>query len=439
MGVTRYLGADTQPTVENLEPLKRQVVQDAVRTIGEAFPAQVILTPSEGDRQRVREATKLAVQGGEQRLGLWGRIRPEEEDALIQEVMDRVLGLGFLEALLPPRREDVSEIALNPDGSIWIMPRGKSDFEPTDIHVEAAEAKRIIDKILGPQNRMITEAEPLVFTKLPRSPRMPGGARVTVIAPPISNGDVGYVMNIRLYEPKPVKPEQLLAWKMLSPEMVDFLRKAIKRRRRIMIAGSTATGKTTFLSALAEMIDPPTERVVLIEDPAEIFLDLPHVISLEARPPNIEGKYGVTLGQLVTSAMRLSPRWLILGEVRTGDAGVWLLRAQMSDHAGLSTIHSDSPASAIETLGLLAQLEPSVQAKYEAIKKLVSRAVNYFVQIYFDPWGVRRVERITKVMGMSRGNVELRDVYRYVPEKSTKDQPVWEWVFPEQVSPDELA
>ena len=427
MGVNRYIkdAVTLNARVDGQEDTVAKIADMVTTSVGAAFPASVILSPTESDRAAIRGRVAEGVQRAEQQLGVWGRMPSTEEDALVQSIMDRLLGLGFLEQLLPPRRDDVSEIAVNPDGEVWIMRRGASAFEQSHIHVDGVEVRRVIDRILGPQNKMLTEAEPIVLSKLPRTERMPGGARVTVVGPPIANGDVGYSMNVRLYEPKPVKPEQLLAWGELSPEMLDFLRQAVAMRRRIMISGSTATGKTTFLAALAGMITPPTERIVLIEDPAEIYLDLPHVISLEARPPNVEGKYGVDLGRLVTLAMRMSPRWLVLGEVRTGSAGVWLLRAQMSDHAGLSTIHADSPKSAIETLGLLAQLEPGMYVRFDAMKMLVSRAIHYFVQLIFDRWGVRRVERITKVMGLKGGDVALRDVYRYDPEASSEGSPVW--------------
>jgi pilus assembly protein CpaF len=264
---------------------------------------------------------------------------------------------------------------------------------------------------------------------LPRSERLPAGARVNVVAPPVANGPYP-IVNVRLYEEEPVSPDRLLGredWPpSLSEEMMDALAAAVQGHLRIMIAGGTATGKTTFLSAMASFI-PKEERIVLAEDPAEVFIDHPHVVSMEGRPPSIEGKYGVGIGDLVTTAMRQTPRWLVVGEVRTGQAAVWLMRAQMSDHPGLSTIHADSPFAAVDTLGLLAQLDMGI--RLEATKHLITRAIDLFVQVGYDRWGVRRCLRIAQVRAeLHHGHVYLDDVFRYDEQASTRDHPVWQKV-----------
>jgi pilus assembly protein CpaF len=195
-----------------------------------------------------------------------------------------------------------------------------------------------------------------------------------------------------------------------------------------MVAGGTATGKTTLLSCLAGLI-PKEHRIVLVEDPAEIFVDHPHVVSLEARPPTVEGKYGIEVGDLVTTAMRMSPRWLVVGEVRHGDAAVWLMRAQMSDHPGMSTIHADDPKTAVETLCLLAMVDNEPPVRYKATKSMIVRAVDIFVQIGIDRPGVRRVKRIGQVEPqLHRGDVFITDLFLFRPEESTRDKPVWERV-----------
>jgi len=196
----------------------------------------------------------------------------------------------------------------------------------------------------------------------------------------------------------------------------------------IVVAGGTATGKTTLLSCLAGLI-PKHLRIVLAEDPAEVFLDHPHCVSLEARPATTDGKYGVSIGDLVTTAMRMSPRWLVVGEVRQGDAAVWLMRAQMSDHPGLSTVHADDPKSAVETLCLLAMIDNEPPVRYQATKGLIVRAIDLFVQIGIDRWGMRRVTRIGQVRPqLHQGDVFIEDLFLFRPEQSTKDEPVWEKV-----------
>ena len=155
----------------------------------------------------------------------------------------------------------------------------------------------------------------------------------------------------------------------------------------------------------------------------------PHVVSLEARPATTEGKYGVRVGDLVTTAMRMSPRWLVVGEVRHGDAAVWLMRAQMSDHPGMSTIHADDPKSAVETLCLLAMIDNDPPVRYQATKTLIARSIDLFVQIGIDPWGVRRITRIGQVAPqLKAGEVWIDDLYLYRAEQSTREQPVWEEV-----------
>ena len=249
---------------------------------------------------------------------------------------------------------------------------------------------------------------------------------MSIVHPCIANGDGFPTMNIRLYEPKPVKVEKLLEWQVINEEMAAFLQQAVRDHLRIMISGGTGTGKTTTLSALANFI-PPNERIALVEDPAEIFIDHPNVVSLEARPPNVDGKYGVPLAALVKQCLRMTPRWIVVGEVRDGFAGTALLSAQMSDHPGLSTIHARSPRAAVERLCLLAQLSEDIRR--EATKFLISLAIDFFVQINYDRYGVRRVTRITEVgEELKGGNVHLTDVFRFNQEKSTADHPVWDRV-----------
>ena len=336
------------------------------------------------------------------------------EDRLAQSILHKLLGYGWLEHLLPPRM-DVIEIMLNQDGSVWVIPRGSSlPKRIAEIAPSTADALLIVGKILANANRRVTEAEPRVSAKLARTPRFPTGARVHVVVPPIANG-THPILNIRFYENEPVRPETLLAWGALSQELFDFLTRVVKNHLRIMIAGGTGTGKTTLLSALGNFI-PSEERVLLIEDPAEIVLAHPHVVSLEARPPSIEGKYGVSPGELVTSAMRMTPKWLIVGEVRLGSAGAALFSAQMSDHPGLSTIHALSPKAALSRLALLMQLDPETsRIERGAIKELVTQALDLIVQIEYVN-GIRRVTRVAEVAPeLKHGDVWLNDLWQFDP------------------------
>ncbi len=420
--VLDYVSAGVRPVTTLNEEAAQQVTAAVMARINAEFGARDILAPDAKTEARLRERIRLVTQAALRQAGL-GSVSVREENELVERIANQLLGLGFLEKLLPPARTDLSEIMINPDGRVWLMPKGQTHaVGADDIRPSVAEVRLVIDKILGSLSRRVSEAEPIVAAKLPRSDRLPAGARVNVVVPPIANGPYP-MLNVRLYEEKPVLSEQLLAWGALNQEMIELLIQCVQGHLRIMICGGTVTGKTTLLSCVASFI-PPEERVVLVEDPAEIFLDHPHVASLEARPPNIEGHYGVSLGDLVTTAMRMSPRWLVVGEVRTGKAAVWLLRAQMSDHPGLSTIHADSPRAAVETLCLLAQMDLNVRR--EATKHLIARAIDLFVHIGYDRWNRRRVMRITEVVPeLKHGDVWLNDVYRFDEDNSTADRPVW--------------
>jgi pilus assembly protein CpaF len=423
--VTRQQAAPTLDT-----GVTSEIAAAVVARINSEFSPDQVLTPDDETRAAIVERIRHWTQGELRQRG-FGAVDLRVEADLAQRIQHQMLGLGFLEPLLG--RDDVSEIMLNQDGSLWLMRKGQvnptpvADVLPDYTRPGVTEVRIVIDKLLGQVGRRVSEAEPIVAAKLPRSPRLPAGARVNVVIPPIANGPYPE-MNVRLYEPKPVPPEQLLAWGEMDEEIAGFLRQAVLNQLRIVVAGGTATGKTTLLSCLVGFI-PPEQRIVFVEDPAEIFVEHPHVVSLEARPATTEGKYGVRVGDLVTTAMRMSPRWLVVGEVRHGDAAVWLMRAQMSDHPGMSTIHADDPKSAVETLCLLAMIDNDPPVRYQATKTLIARSIDLFVQIGIDPWGVRRITRIGQVAPeLKAGEVWIDDLYLYQTEQSTRENPVWEKV-----------
>jgi pilus assembly protein CpaF len=403
MVLERYLGGKGEKV--RLTPEKRKEIEEEVI---ERVTEELGSLPEESDE--VREMIRWFTREALRRRDL-DSIPIREEEALSRSIADRVVGLGFFESLFPPRRTDLIEIMMNQDGSVWILKKGEINPIPAGIPEPSLfEAELAVEKLLRLAGRFVTEAEPIASGKIPRSERLPAGARVTVVRPPIANGPYP-IVNVRFYEAKPVKPERIIEWGMASSEVMGFLEEAIKEHARVMISGGTATGKTTFLSALCNYI-PKDERIVLNEDPAEIFIDHPNVASLETRPPSMEGKYGVDMGELVTVAMRQTPRWLIVGEVRRGDAAVWALRAYMSDHPGLSTIHADSPKAAVSNLCLFARLDMGVP--YDATKRLVARAIDLFVQLGFDLSGKRRVFEISEVLPeLKHGDVVLSPIFLF--------------------------
>lgn len=375
-------------------------------------------------RQDAERLVPQAIQGvlaAASRLGL--QIPEMEVEELARQVVARVGGLGFLAPLL---RLDsgLSEIAVNPDGSVWVVRKGKQDFERLDIQPSLNDVWRAVEALLAPLGRACNEASPSVDAKLPRQEGLPGGARVKICHPVIAPGKGFPAINIRLFEPKPVLPSQILAWGMCPKSVLDALVEAVSEGLRILVIGGTASGKTTFLSALCNGI-PKTARVLKIEDPEEIWLDHPHVVSLEARPAQIgTAIVSYTLSSGVDDAMRMSPRWLIVGEMRRGDAAAALFRAQMSDHPGLSTFHAESPEAAVNRLNLLLFNDVGIRA--EGAKEMFIQAIDLVVQVGFrDEEGGRRrkVVGVWKVeKSLKAGNVVFAPLYRLPGEERGERQ-----------------
>ena len=351
-----------------------------------------------------------------QRMGL--QAGEAEIDAIARDVVARIGGLGFLEPLL---RLDsgYTEIAVNTDGTVWVIPKGEQDFVPLKVRPSLNDVWRAVEALLAPLGRACNEATPSVDAKLPRQEGLPGGARVKILHPIIAPGGGYPAVNIRLFEPKPVPPSQLVAWDVAPKEVIDALVDAVGRGLRILILGGTATGKTTLLSALCSGI-PQTARVVKIEDPEEIWLDHPHVVTLEARPAQIgTAMASYTLASGVDDAMRMSPRWLIVGEMRRGDAVAALFRAQMSDHPGLSTFHAESPEAAVGRLNLLLFNDVGVRA--EGAKEMFIEAVDMVVQVGFRLHDGKRRRHIVGVWSVQKalkaGNVTFTPLYRMPGEE----------------------
>ena len=398
--------------VPQIEPAERAQILEEVAATFKGRPLEEL-------RQEPEKLVPLATQGVLAAAGRRGLQIPEADVlALAREVVARVGGLGFLAPLL---RLDsgMSEIALNPDGSVWVVPKGEQDFVLLDIHPSQNDVWRAVEALLAPLGRACNEASPSVDAKLPRQEGLPGGARIKILHPVIAPGKGFPAISIRLFEPKPVPPSQIVAWAMAPQAVVDTLVEAVGRGLRILVIGGTNSGKTTLLSAICNGI-PKSARVLKIEDPEEIWLDHPHVVTLEARP--VQPGTSVTpytLASGVDDAMRMSPRWLIVGEMRRGDAVAALFRAQMSDHPGLSTFHAEGPEAAINRLGLL--LFADVGVRTEGAKEMFVQAIDLLVQVGFrlDPGG-KRHRHIVGVWAIQKalkaGNVVFHPLYRLAGE-----------------------
>lgn len=403
------------------EVTRSAVFNEVIDQINQEFQPAVLQSPSETDRRRIRERVEALIAAALRKRNC--RPGVQQEGLLSEELTRRILGLGFLDMLLPPARTDISEITIYSSGLLQIMRKGSVRWETIDMRPEAGEIWRVLDRLIGPQNKTLNETNPSINAKLPATKDNPGGGRIKalhpVIAPPGRNPSI----NIRLYEQKPVKPEWLLERGVMNPDMMDILQQAMEQGRRILISGGTRTGKTTLLSALCNFL-PPAWRIVKIEDPEEIWVDRPTVQTVEARPQAVGTEVKpYTLADGVDDAMRMSPDYLVIGEVRDGMAAMSLFRALMTGHSGACTFHADSPREAARRLATVMGADAGVKP-HEA-NQMISDAVDLLVQIGIRH-EVRRVVAISNVAkDLKNGDVFFEPIYRYL-EESSATEPCWE-------------
>jgi len=375
--------------------MEEQAREEILRAVVEQLASEFDPLSARSQRERVRARAAEALSAAASAMGLF--IPTAQRLDIIEAAVSRIAGYGFLDELLPPKRSDLIEIAVNPDGTVWALRKSGQRFERLDdVRPSPEEVFRVLDAILGPQGRALSEATPDVDGRLPRTPDNPGGGRVKALHPVLVGGGKYPAVSIRLFEPRPVRIEQIARWGAAPPELLEELTAAVRRRLRVMIGGGTATGKTTLLSALANDGLGREERVVKIEDPEEIFLDLPNVVTIEARhapPGSVVKPYTIADG--VNAAMRMRPDRLIVGEVRTGDAALALFRAQMSDHPGLTTFHAESPQAAVHRLSVIMFADAGV--RIEAAKNFFAQAVDVYVQLGYDAAGRRRILGVWQV------------------------------------------
>lgn len=326
-----------------------------------------------------------------------------ERERLVNEVLDETFGLGPLELLL--KDSSICDILINGPKDIYVERRGK--MERTNVEFRDNDhLMQIIDRIVSKVGRRVDETSPMVDA------RLEDGSRVNAIIPPLALD--GAAMSIRRFGSNPLKLEDLLNFKAFTPEMVMLLEGAIKARLNMIIAGGTGSGKTTLLNTLSSFI-PNHERIITIEDAAEIQLQQEHVVRLETRPPNIEGRGAVTATDLVKNALRMRPERIIIGECR-GPETLDMLQAMNTGHDGsLTTIHANTPRDAIarmETLIMMSGFEMPVKA----MRQQISSAVDIIIQANRLQGGKRRVTHITEVVGMEQDTVVLQDIYLYQKE-----------------------
>lgn len=319
---------------------------------------------------------------------------------IVRDVLYETLGLGPLEPLLSD--PNVNDILVNGAQSVWIDHNGK--LKQTDIHFkDDNHLLHVINRIVSRVGRRVDESSPIVDA------RLPDGSRVNAIIAPLSID--GPVLSIRRFRPNPFVIEDLVAKNTLSATMADFLQKAVQARLNILVSGGTSAGKTTLLNVLSGHISDE-ERIVTIEDTAELRLQQRHVIRLESRPANIEGQGSVSQRELVKNALRMRPDRIIVGEVR-GPEALDMLQAMNTGHEGsLTTVHANSSRDALSRLETLVLLG-GVELSQRSIREQIGSAFDLVVQIKRLMDGTRRVVSITEVTGVQEGVISLQDIFEF--------------------------
>jgi pilus assembly protein CpaF len=325
--------------------------------------------------------------------------RPERQ-RLFEQITAEILGLGPLQPLLED--ESITEIMVNGPKNIYVERKGKIHRVPVTFESND-HVMRIIDRIVAPLGRRIDESSPYVDA------RLPDGSRVNAVIPPISL--VGPTLTIRKFSKNPITVEQLVQFGTLTPEAIQFLKACVEARVNVVISGGTGSGKTTLLNVLSSFI-PSDERILTIENAAELQLRQEHVVTLESRPSNIEGRGEITIRQLVVNALRMRPDRIVVGEIRD-EAALDMLQAMNTGHDGsMTTAHSNSPRDTLarlETMVLMAGMDLPVRA----IREQVTSAVDLVVHQERMRDGSRKVVNITEVSGMEGDVITTTDIFLF--------------------------
>jgi pilus assembly protein CpaF len=341
------------------------------------------------------------------------RISPVERSKFVAEVLSDILGYGPLDG--PLADPTVTEIMCNAYNQIWVERRGV--IEPTDLaFTDDGQYRQVIDKIVTAVGRRVDESSPMVDA------RLPDGSRVNAVVPPLALN--GAVLTIRKFAEDPYTVADLINFGSMTMDLALFLEATVRGKLNVLVSGGTGTGKTTTLNVLSSFI-PERERIVTIEDAAELQLQQPHIVRLESRPPNSEGRGEVRIRDLVRNALRMRPDRIVVGEVRGGEA-LDMLQAMNTGHAGsITTVHANTARDALarlETMVLMAGFDLPVRA----IREQVASAINVIVQLERASDGTRRIISVEEVQGMEGDVILLQQLFRYVPRISSDGREIGE-------------
>jgi len=364
------------------------------RLIEELDPNKLEGLGKEKAREAVEQAARTLI--AQEMPGIVGTTR----DELVSAVADEVLGLGPLETLL--RDDGISEVMVNAPDTVFYEKEGRLYLSSVRFR-DDQHIMRIIERIVAPLGRRVDESSPMVDA------RLMDGSRVNVIIPPVAPKSP--TVTIRKFRKDKMTINDLVATGALTNELAEFFRACVQAKLNILISGGTGSGKTTMLNALSSFI-PDTERIVTIEDPTELQLQQGHVVTLEARPPSLEGRGEVTQRDLVRNSLRMRPDRIIVGEVR-GSEAFDMLQAMNTGHEGsLGTVHANTPRDAlarIENMVMMAGFELPVKA----IREQMSSAIHVVIQIARFPDGTRKVTTVSEIAGMEGQVVTMQDLFRF--------------------------
>lgn len=393
---TRMGTAPREAISDPYGPLKQKIHHACITKLGPDLFARD--TPPADQARQVMAAVREQLEAEETPLSR------EDRDRLVQEIADDVLGFGPLEPLL--KDDSVSEIMVNGPSQVFVERGGRVELSDT-VFADDAHVLRIIDKIVSGVGRRIDEASPMVDA------RLPDGSRVNAIIPPLSLR--GPAITIRKFSRDPYGLDDLVGFGTLTADAAEMLAYCVRGKLNILVAGGTGVGKTTLLNALSSFI-PENERIITIEDSAELQLQQAHVLPLESRPPNVEGKGEIRIRELVRNALRMRPDRLVVGEVR-GAETLDMLQAMNTGHDGsLTTIHANSPRDALSRVETLV-LTAGVDLPLRAIREQVASAFDLLIQVTRLVDGSRRITHVTEILGMESDVITLQDLFVVRPSE----------------------
>lgn len=351
-------------------------------------------TPRDTLRMEIRKCV-VGFIAEEKRL-----LTPAQLDQLVDELLDELLGLGPLEPLL--KDETITDILINTHETVYVERRGR--LEKADVRFEdTRHLVRILNKIVAAVGRRVDESQPMVDA------RLADGSRVNAIIPPLAVD--GPLVSIRKFAKIPIDTNKLIEYGSVTAEMVLVLKAVVAARRNVLISGGTGSGKTTLLNALSSYIDP-LERIVTIEDSAELQLQQPHVGRLETRPANIEGKGEITQRDLVKNALRMRPDRIIVGEVRAGEA-FDMLQAMNTGHDGsMTTVHANTPRDALSRVEQMIGMA-GLDIPARSVRGQIASAIHVVIQVERGEDGRRRLVSLSEIVGMEEDVISMQEIFRF--------------------------